>query len=53
MRILFTGFLLIFVIGATAQTIPGARLEIIDGMGHAIPESLWSVLSGHILRHVN
>ncbi len=37
---------------ATAAAIPGARLEIIDGMGHAIPESLWRTVIAHIGRHV-
>jgi pimeloyl-ACP methyl ester carboxylesterase len=26
---------------ATARAIPGARLELIDGMGHDLPEALW------------
>ena len=26
---------------ATADAIPGARLEVIDGMGHDLPEQLW------------
>jgi pimeloyl-ACP methyl ester carboxylesterase len=38
---------------ATARAIPGARLEIVDGMGHALPESLWETISGHIVRHVS
>ncbi len=38
---------------ATARAIPGARLEIIDGMGHDIPEPLWPQLTGLIEEHVN
>ena len=26
---------------AVAKAIPGARLELIDGMGHDLPEELW------------
>ncbi len=26
---------------ATAKAIPGARLELVDGMGHDLPEELW------------
>jgi pimeloyl-ACP methyl ester carboxylesterase len=26
---------------ATASAIPGARLEIIEGMGHDVPRALW------------
>ncbi len=37
---------------ATAEAIPGARLEIIAGMGHAIPASLWGVVIDQICRHV-
>jgi len=29
---------------ATAQAIPGARLKLVDGMGHDLPRSLWSEL---------
>jgi pimeloyl-ACP methyl ester carboxylesterase len=25
----------------TAQAIPGARLEIVDGMGHDLPRAVW------------
>ncbi|MFW6415117.1 MAG: alpha/beta fold hydrolase, partial [Thermodesulfobacteriota bacterium] len=28
----------------TADAIPGAKLEIIQGMGHALPRALWPVL---------
>jgi pimeloyl-ACP methyl ester carboxylesterase len=34
-----------------ARTIPGARLEIIDGMGHDIPEVAWSRIIGAIGEH--
>jgi pimeloyl-ACP methyl ester carboxylesterase len=37
---------------ATARAIPGARLEILDGMGHVIPEALWprivALIAGHL-----
>jgi pimeloyl-ACP methyl ester carboxylesterase len=26
---------------ATAEAIPGARLELVDGMGHDLPRALW------------
>jgi pimeloyl-ACP methyl ester carboxylesterase len=36
---------------ATAKAIPGARLEIIDGMGHDLPRPKWprliDLISGH------
>ncbi len=35
----------------TASAIPGARLEIIDGMGHDLPPSLWSRLIDLISAH--
>lgn len=37
---------------ATARAIPGARLEIIDGMGHAIPESLWGTIIDQVWGHL-
>jgi pimeloyl-ACP methyl ester carboxylesterase len=41
---------------ATAAAIPGARLELIDGMGHDLPRSKWpqivDLISGHVLSHV-
>ena len=37
---------------ATARAIPGAHLEVIDGMGHAIPESLWEAIIDHICGHI-
>jgi len=33
---------------ATAQAIPGARLRMIEGMGHDLPEKLWSTFVGEI-----
>ncbi len=36
---------------ATARAIPGARLAVIDGMGHAIPESLWGTMIDHMVGH--
>lgn len=37
---------------ATARAIPGARLELIEGMGHDLPEALWPRLVGLIASHV-
>lgn len=36
---------------ATAKAVPGARLEIIDGMGHDLPEPLWPRITGQIAAH--
>ncbi|MBF6329572.1 alpha/beta fold hydrolase [Nocardia transvalensis] len=33
---------------ATAAAIPGAKLVVIDGMGHSLPRELWSTIAGHI-----
>ena len=39
----------------TAQSIPGARLMIMDGMGHSLPFQLWpeiiSAIQDHVSRH--
>jgi fermentation-respiration switch protein FrsA (DUF1100 family) len=35
----------------TAQNIPGAKLEIVPGMGHDLPPALVATLSGLILGH--
>ena len=35
----------------TAEHIPGARLEIIDGMGHNFPIELWPVIIDLIVNH--
>lgn len=37
---------------ATAAAIPGARLETIEGMGHDLPRTLWSMLADLIAAHV-
>ena len=37
---------------ATAQAVPGARLEIIEGMGHELPSGAWDRLTGAILDHI-
>ncbi|WP_309053527.1 hypothetical protein [Streptomyces sp.] len=34
-----------------AEAIPGARLVVIEGLGHALPAALDSRLAGEILRH--
>jgi pimeloyl-ACP methyl ester carboxylesterase len=36
---------------ATARAIPGAKLEIIDGMGHDLPEAAWPQLLDAIAAH--
>jgi pimeloyl-ACP methyl ester carboxylesterase len=36
---------------ATARAIPGARLELIEGMGHDLPEALWPRLIDLITNH--
>lgn len=36
---------------ATAAAIPGARLKIIPGMGHALPEAVWKQIVTEITRH--
>lgn len=33
---------------ATARAIPGARLRIVEGMGHDLPRGLWPVFAGEI-----
>ena len=35
----------------TAKAVPGARLLIIEGMGHALPPVVWDDVSGAILEH--
>ena len=35
----------------TAASIPGAKLLMIDGMGHALPISMWSQVIDAIARH--
>jgi pimeloyl-ACP methyl ester carboxylesterase len=36
---------------ATAKAIPGARLELIDGMGHDLPHGLWPRLVDMVAAH--
>ncbi|MFZ0728422.1 MAG: alpha/beta hydrolase [Desulfobacterales bacterium] len=36
---------------ATAAAIPGSRLKIIAGMGHALPETVWAEVIAEITRH--
>ncbi|HLO59531.1 MAG TPA: alpha/beta hydrolase [Bacteroidales bacterium] len=38
---------------ATAEAIPGARLELFEGMGHGFPRELWSHFTDLIADHVN
>lgn len=33
---------------ATARAIPGARLRLVEGMGHDLPRALWPVFAGDI-----
>ncbi len=35
----------------TAAAIEGARLELIEGMGHDLPHGAWPTLVGHIVEH--
>ena len=37
----------------TAEAIPGARMEIVEGMGHAIPDSLAPLLAELIISHTH
>ncbi|MBT8068611.1 MAG: alpha/beta fold hydrolase [Gammaproteobacteria bacterium] len=37
----------------TAERVPGARLEIIDGMGHNLPAALWPTLVEMITEHAD
>ncbi len=37
---------------ATARAIPGARLMLVPGMGHGLPERLWPLLVDAIVEHV-
>jgi pimeloyl-ACP methyl ester carboxylesterase len=36
---------------ATARAIPGARLKIIDGMGHEMPRGAWPIIVNAVRRH--
>lgn len=36
---------------ATANAIPGAQLNIVEGMGHALPEAVWSRMIEAIVAH--
>lgn len=35
----------------TAESIPGARLEIVEGVGHELPPEIWSWLATQIANH--
>ncbi len=35
----------------TAELVPRARLELIEDMGHDLPDPLWVLLTGHITSH--
>jgi pimeloyl-ACP methyl ester carboxylesterase len=37
----------------TAKSIPGAKLRVIEGMGHALPEALWSQVIDAIAAHAS
>jgi pimeloyl-ACP methyl ester carboxylesterase len=37
---------------ATAEAIPGAKLVVIDGMGHDLPRDLWPVFIDNIVELV-
>jgi len=36
---------------ATAKAVPGARLELIEGMGHDLPRAVWPRIVGAIAAH--
>lgn len=36
---------------ATAAAIPGARLELVEGLGHDLPEAAWDLLADHLAAH--
>jgi pimeloyl-ACP methyl ester carboxylesterase len=38
---------------ATAKAIPGGRLMIVPGMGHGLPERLWTPLVDAIAKHID
>ena len=38
---------------ATARAVPGARLEIIEGMGHSLPEGVWQRVADSVARHIH
>jgi pimeloyl-ACP methyl ester carboxylesterase len=35
----------------THEAIPGSRLEVFKGMGHDLPEALWSEIVRHVSEH--
>jgi pimeloyl-ACP methyl ester carboxylesterase len=35
----------------TAAAVPGAQLEVIEGMGHALPPPLWERIIDRIVAH--
>lgn len=37
---------------ATARAVPGARLDIVEGMGHSLPAGVWTRIADAIARHV-
>ena len=37
----------------TAELIPGARLVLVEDMGHDLPEELWPQITGEILSHTS
>lgn len=38
---------------ATAKAIPGAKLQMIEGMGHDLPEGVWPILIDAIAKHAH
>ena len=38
--------------GRTAEVVPGARLELIEGMGHDLPPGVWTKIADGIERTV-
>ncbi len=42
------------VAGRTVATaIPGAQLELIEGMGHDLPPQLYERISGHLIENID
>jgi len=35
----------------TAEAVPGARFELIEGLGHDYPPVYWDTIVGHVAAH--
>lgn len=38
---------------ATARAIPGARLRVVEGMGHSLPRGIWDLLVDELVGHID